>query len=255
MNDGMMTYHWNTAYIVLSVVIAISTSFFALELARRFRLDDAVWASLSLGGVLGYGIWAMHFIGMIAMELPTNVAYRLPLTLLSGVLAVGFLIAASVFMFRGAPTLLRILGSGVIAGTGICLMHYLGMAALEINAVSSYRPVPFALSVLIAVGAASVAFFLFSRVMTAAFSFGVRLSIQIGAALTMGAAIAGMHYTGMAAVQFKPSMTNIGNQVSGTDPQNLVYLIAGVTLVVFVATYIFILADQLSSRSSGAATD
>ena len=134
-------------------------------------------------------------------------------------------------------------------------MHYLGMAALEINAVSSYRPVPFAISVLIAVGAAAVAFFLFSRVMTTAFSFGMRLAVQIGAALTMGFAIAGMHYTGMAAVQFKPSVTNIGNQVSGTDPQNLVYLIVGVTLVVFVATYIFILADQLSSKSAGAATD
>ncbi|WP_310583620.1 MHYT domain-containing protein [Deinococcus sp.] len=255
MNDGMMTYHWNTIYIVLSVVIAISTSFFALELARRLRLNDATWASLSLGGVLGYGIWAMHFIGMIAMQLPTNVAYRLPLTALSGVLAIGFLVAASVFMFRGTATPLRILGSGVIAGTGICLMHYLGMAALEINAVSSYRPVPFAISVLIAVGAATVAFFLFSRVMTTAFSFGMRLAVQIGAALTMGFAIAGMHYTGMAAVQFKPSVTNIGNQVSGTDPQNLVYLIVGVTLVVFVATYIFILADQLSSKSAGAATD
>ena len=80
-------------------------------------------------------------------------------------------------------------------------------------------------------------------------------TVQIGAALTMGFAIAGMHYTGMAAVQFKPSVMNIGNQVSGTDPQNLVYLITGVTLVVFVATYIFILTDQLSSKSAGAATD
>ena len=252
MPDAMMTHHWNLPFVALSVVIAILTSFLALELARRFRPDEGLTAPLALGGLLGYGIWAMHFIGMMAFELPTNVTYGLPLTLVSGVCAMLFLIGASVYLVRGAPTLPRILVSGVIAGTGICLMHYLGMAALQINAVTSYNPVPFALSVLIAVGAASVAFFLFSRVMTARLSFVVRLAVQLGASLVMGLAIAGMHYTGMAAVQFENS-PNLNLLVSGTDSQNMVYLVVGATLLVFVGTYISILADQMSTHTPNAA--
>ena len=254
MQDTMLPHHWNPALIVLSFLIASVTSFLALELARRFRQDGSVTAPLALGGVLGYGIWAMHFIGMIAFELSTNVTYGLPLTLISGLSAIAFLIGASFYMVRGTPTLPRILVSGVIAGIGICLMHYLGMAAMQANAVTSYLPVPFALSVLIAVGAASVAFFLFSRVMTATYNLAQRLAIQTGAALVMGLAIAGMHYTGMAAVRFNMS-TEVVNLVSGTDPQNLVYMVVGATILVFVGTYIAILADQLSTKPSRMAGD
>jgi NO-binding membrane sensor protein with MHYT domain len=254
MPDQMMTPHWNTLYIVLSVLIAAITSFFALELARRFRQNSDLNARLALGALLGYGIWAMHFVGMMAFELPTNVAYQLPLTLVSGVCAVLFLMGASQFMFSGKPNLPRILGSGMIAGTGICLMHYLGMAALQVNAVASYRTVPFVVSIAVAVGAASVAFFLFSRVMTSAFTLVQRLAVQLGAALVMGFAIAGMHYTGMAAVQYTRG-NGLTGLVSGTDQETLVYLVIGATMVVFVATYIAILSDQLSSKTSGVASD
>ena len=252
--SDMMIHHWNIPYVLLSVGIAIVTSFLALELARRFRQDAGWTAPVALGGILGYGIWAMHFVGMMAFELPTNVAYGLPLTILSGVCALVFLIGASAFMVQGTPTLLRIVGSGVIAGIGICLMHYLGMAALQINAVTSYIATPFALSILIAVVAASVAFFLFSRVMTAQLSVGLRLAVQFGASLVMGLAIAGMHYTGMAAVQYKAG-SSVVTQLSGTDSQTLVYLVIGATLLVFVGTYISILADQMTTRPSNAASD
>lgn len=66
-------------------------------------------------------------------------AYGLPLTLVSGASAIAFLIAASVLLFKGEPTLPRILTSGVIAGTGIVLMHYVGMAALQLNATPTYN--------------------------------------------------------------------------------------------------------------------
>lgn len=249
MQDMVMPHQWNGLYVVLSVCIAAVTSFFALELARRFR--QSVLGGVALGGLLGYGIWAMHFVGMQAFMLPTSVAYGLPLTLFSGVCALGFLIAASLYMSRGAPTLSRILTSGVIAGIGICLMHYLGMAAMQVDAYASYRPLPFALSVLIAVGAASVAFFLFSRVMMAEMSRAARLGLQTAAALVMGLAISGMHYTGMAAVRLVAAPMGTVMTDGGTDPQTIVYLVLGVTVVVFVATYTFILADQLSTRPSG----
>lgn len=246
MQETVMSHQWNVFYVVLSICIAAVTSFFALELARRFRQSTV--AGVALGALLGYGIWAMHFVGMQAFVLPASVSYALPLTLISGACAVGFLIAASIYMFRGQPTVPRILGSGSVAGLGICLMHYLGMAAMQVNALASYRPLPFALSVLIAVGAASVAFYLFSRVVASDVSRVTRVGLQAAASLVMGLAIAGMHYTGMAAIKLVPIPMSMTMMNGGSDPQAVVYLVVGVTMVVFVATYTFILADQLSTK-------
>jgi NO-binding membrane sensor protein with MHYT domain len=247
----MMHATWNTPYILLSVLIAVLTSSLALELARRYTRIGGIFASSVLGAVLGYGIWAMHFVGMLAMQLPTNIAYSLPLTLISGVSAIGFLIAASLLVFRGQPTLPRLLASGTIAGIGIVLMHYIGMAGLQLDATPQYNPLLVATSVLIAVGAATVAFFLFSRVIVAELTRPARTAIQLGASLVMGSAIAGMHYTGMAAIQYlpQPVATNI---VSGVDPENLFYLVLGLTLMVFVITSTFLFVESTTSSAPNA---
>ena len=253
MNATMMHTYWNTPYILLSIVIAMITSYLGLELARRYTRVGGTTAPIVLGAILGYGIWAMHFIGMLAMQLPTNVAYGLPLTLLSGVSAIAFLIAASVLLFRGRPTLPRILTSGTIAGTGIVLMHYVGMAALQLNATPTYSPVLVGLSVLIAVGAASTAFFLFSRVIVSDLTRTVRTAVQLGASAVMGVAIAGMHYTGMAAIGYLPQPLNT-TVVSGVDLQSLFYIVLGLTLMVFVITSTFVFVEA-STRTRPAAGD
>lgn len=246
--NTMLHASWNPSYVLLSIIIAIGTSYLGLELARRFTRNGGTAAPIALGAVLGYGIWAMHFIGMLAMQLPTNIAYGLPLTLLSGVSAVAFLIAASALLFRGQPTVPRILTSGVIAGAGIVLMHYIGMAALQLNATPHNNPLLFALSVLIAVGAASVAFFLFSRVIVANLTHRVRSAIQVCASLVMGLAIAGMHYTGMAAIQYMPEPMSV-SAVSGVDVQNLFYLVLGLTVLVFMFASTFIFVEATTSQS------
>ena len=242
----MMHPTWNTPYILLSVLIAVLTSSLALELARRYTRIGGIFASTVLGAVLGYGIWAMHFVGMLAMQLPTNIAYSLPLTLISGVSAIGFLIAASLLVFQGRPSLPRLLASGTIAGIGIVLMHYIGMAGLQLDATPQYNPLLVATSVLIAVGAATVAFFLFSRVIVAELTRPVRTAIQLGASLVMGSAIAGMHYTGMAAIQYLPQSVTT-TIVSGVDPENLFYLVLGLTLMVFVITSTFLFVESTTS--------
>ncbi|WP_161883383.1 MHYT domain-containing protein [Deinococcus alpinitundrae] len=249
MHDTMMLHtSWNTSYILLSVIIAVITSGLALELARRYSRVGGTIAPVILGAVLGYGIWAMHFVGMLAMQIPVGVAYGLPLTLISGVSAIGFLVAASVLLFKGTPTIPRILTSGAIAGTGIVLMHYVGMAALQLNATPQYNPLLVGVSVLIAVGAASVAFYLFSRVIVVNLTRTARTTVQLGASLVMGAAIAGMHYTGMAAISYLPQPLST-TLVSGVDIQGLFYLVLGLTLTVFVsiATFLFIEASAKTS--------
>ena len=254
MQDAMMHTYWNTPYILLSVIIAVLASGLALELARRYTRVGGTLPSVILGAVLGYGIWAMHFIGMLAMQLPTNIAYGLPLTLASGASAIGFLVVASLLLFKGKPTIPRILTSGVIAGTGIVLMHYVGMAGLQLDAAPHYNLALVGVSVLIAVGAASTAFFLFSRVIVAELTRPVRTAVQTGASLVMGVAIAGMHYTGMGAIQYVPQQLNT-TAISGVDPQNLFYLVLGLTLMVFVITCTFIFVESTTNRPAPTAGD
>ncbi|WP_181391984.1 MHYT domain-containing protein [Deinococcus irradiatisoli] len=251
MHDTMLHTDWNAPYILLSVIIAVLTSGLALELARRYTRIGTTVAPVVLGAILGYGIWAMHFVGMLAMQLPTNVVYGLPLTLISGVSAIGFLIAASVLLFKGTPTIQRILTSGTVAGSGIVLMHYVGMAALQLNATPQYKPLLVGVSVLIAVGAASVAFYLFSRVIVANLNRTARIKIQLGASLVMGAAIAGMHYTGMAAISYLPQPLNT-TLMGGIDVQSLFYLVLGLTMLVFVstATFLFIEFSTKTDRAT-----
>ncbi|WP_164473478.1 MHYT domain-containing protein [Deinococcus psychrotolerans] len=231
------------------MIIAVITSGLALELARRYARVGGTVAPVVLGAVLGYGIWAMHFVGMLAMQLPVNVGYGLPLTLISGVSAIGFLVAASVLLFKGTPTIPRILTSGAIAGSGIVLMHYIGMAALQLNATPQYNPLLVGLSVLIAVGAAIVAFYLFSRVIVADLTRTARISVQLGASLVMGVAIAGMHYTGMAAISYLPQPLNT-TPVSGVDFETLFYLVLSLTMVVFVAIAAFLFVEAGTTKTS-----
>jgi len=92
-------------------------------------------------------------------------------------------------------------------------------------------------------------FYLFSRAVASDVSRVTRIGLQAAASLVMGLAIAGMHYTGMAAIKLVPTPMSMTMMTGGSDLQAVVYLVVGVTRVVFVATYTFILADQLSTKA------
>lgn len=217
-----LAHTWNWTFVVLSYVIASVASYVSLEIASRSGGSAARRLRVLgvQGALLGFGIWSMHFIGMLAFRTDTPVSYDLPLTLVSGVAAVAFLALALFVLDRGRPTFGRLLTGGTIAGFGICVMHYLGMAAMRLNASSSYDAVPFALSVLIAVSAATVALFLFSQTRSdwaARLDAGRLFGLKVGAALVMGVAIVGMHYTGMAAVRFKAGTADAVVSNGGLD--------------------------------------
>ena len=189
--------------VLASVVIAGVASYVALDLAARVRRPDRMaallwWAGGSL--VLGTGIWAMHFIGMLAFSVPIKLGYSLGLTLLSFCAAVLTSSVALGIASLGRLRWRRLVAGAVAMGSGICAMHYLGMAALDMMPASVWDAGWVALSALIAVAASGVALWLF---------FWLRglddrqlWAYQVGAAAVMGVAIAGMHYTGMAAASF-----------------------------------------------------
>jgi PAS domain S-box-containing protein len=140
----------------------------------------------------------MHFVAMLAFSMPgMSTAYDPGLTLLSLALALGFTGAGFSLMNWRSDSLTRVLGAGLLMGFGVVAMHYVGMAAMRMDATLSYGQGWLSVSVLIAIGAATTAVWLAS--------LDHRLSIRAAAAVVMGAAIAGMHYAGMKAAVFTMS--------------------------------------------------
>ena len=190
--------------VALSVLMAVLASVLALQMAALARRADTGFMRQMARGsgalALGGGIWAMHFIGMLAFavcargqfDAVTTVVSMLPSVLASW-------IALGLLMRRTVGRMALVVG-GVLVGAGIGAMHYIGMAASQWAGVMRYDPWGFAASVLVAVLLAIVALWV---------RFGLERVVQWrplylngAAGAVMGLAIAGMHYTGMAALRF-----------------------------------------------------
>jgi diguanylate cyclase len=192
--------HW---LVGLSLVVAMLVSYTALRLASRVATSEGnssrIW--LGIGAIaMGVGIWSMHFVGMLAFSLPIPLAYDVPKTLASLAVAIvtsGFALAITSGRRLTAP---RLAGSAVIMGAGISAMHYMGMAAITILPGIAYDPFLVAVSILIAIAASFVALWLFFQLREG--SSRLQQLKRIAAAVVMGLAISGMHYTGMAASRF-----------------------------------------------------
>jgi len=194
---------YNSWLVGLSVCVAMLVSYTALRLAARVATSErpATRMWLAAGALaMGVGIWSMHFIGMLAFSLPIPLAYDVPTTLASLAIAVvtsGF----ALILTSGQRLTFSRLGGGALAmGAGICAMHYTGMAAIAIVPGIDYDPVLVALSIAIAVTASFVALWLFFKLRDG-HSHLQRLA-RVAAAVVMGLAISGMHYTAMAAARF-----------------------------------------------------
>jgi diguanylate cyclase (GGDEF)-like protein len=191
--------------VYLSIAVAVVVSYTALKLATRVSRarDFSAAAWLGCGALaMGFGIWAMHFIGMLALRLPIRLTYDVAMTLLSLAIAVVTSGFALVIVSRSTSSVGKLAAAAVVMGTGIATMHYTGMHGIRIVPGISYDPVLLIASVAIAIVASFVALWL---------AFNLReggswqmLLARIAAAAVMGLAISGMHYTGMAASQFAP---------------------------------------------------
>ncbi len=191
--------HYDFLLVGLSVAIAVIGSYTALDLAERARAARAnqrrLWLALS-SVAMGGGIWAMHFIAMLAFSLDMPITYDVPLTVLSLAAAILVCAAGLYLMARRPAHGLNLVAAGTFMGLGVASMHYIGMQAMTMGAGLSFKPMLYTASVAIAIAAATVALWL-------AFNLGHGWQ-KIAASIAMGVAIAGMHYTGMAAANFTP---------------------------------------------------
>lgn len=193
-----MSGYYDPVLVALSIAVAVLASFTALNMAGRLLVSERtarVWWLTAAALALGGGIWSMHFVGMLAFIMPMSVTYEVNLTLISLLLSVLVVGAGLYTVSRFGNGLRSLLAAGLQAGLGIVAMHYSGMMAMQMHGVIvSYNPLLVAASVGIAITAATVAFWLAFRT--------TRTWERLLAAIVMGLAIAGMHYTGMAAAQF-----------------------------------------------------
>ncbi|MEB2870012.1 putative bifunctional diguanylate cyclase/phosphodiesterase [Pseudomonas rhizosphaerae] len=249
----MLIGTYSSALVAVSLCVAILASYTALDLVGRIATAQgrAVYLWMSGGALaMGIGVWSMHFIGMLAFELPIQLGYDLGLTaasLLIAVLSSGFALWLVSQPLLPWPQL----GVGaLIMGAGISSMHYTGMAALQMQPGIVYDPVLFVASLAIAAGASGAALWIAFRLRRNLPN--VRLA-RAGASVVMGIAIVGMHYTGMAAAEF-PEGSVCGGALDGLTGDGLDYLVLVTTLAVLGMTLLTSVLDaRMESRTSALA--
>ncbi len=201
----------------------------AMSAAGRSRLSWLLLAALSIGTT---GIWVMHFIAMLGYTIPGAVIqYSVPLTIGSMLLAVVVVGIGLLIVGFAARTWRNLVLAGTFTGVGVAGMHYVGMAAMRMPARMTYNPVLFAVSVVIAIVAATAALWAALRVRGT--------GATLGAALIMGVAVSGMHYTGMAAMRLYSPGAGQGMLMSGsgaTAENFLLPLIIGISILAFILT-------------------
>jgi two-component system sensor histidine kinase/response regulator len=245
-----MTGTYDLWLVALSYVVAALAAYVALTLASRVTASQGRTATYWLiGGAvsMGTGIWSMHFIGMLAFRLPVPMSYDTEVTLLSLLIAVLVSGFALFTINRSRLSIRRLLISGVLMGAGIAAMHYTGMAAMPMSPPIRWDPLLFATSIAIAMAASVVALWIAFNLRSETLA-NVTL-MRAGAALVMGIAITGMHYTGMAAANFAPDSICLGNpqQVSNLW---MATTIGGCTVLFLAATMLISVFDSRLASST-----
>ncbi|WP_314434963.1 MHYT domain-containing protein [Massilia timonae] len=249
----MVNGYYEPLLVVVSIMVAILASYTALSLAMRVRQAQGrapyFWIA---GGALamGSGIWAMHFIGMLAFRLPIPVGYDPLITFVSWLLPV---VASSLALWHVRHREFRrrqLAWSAILMGLGINAMHYTGMAGMRMDPAITYTPWLFALSVAIAIGASALALQLGLRLREDDHGrSGARRAVQLAASVIMGGAISGMHYTGMAAAHFEAGSV-CRAALGGVDQDHLAALVTVATVALLsIALLATIFDARLDARN------
>lgn len=245
-----MLTHYNAWLVLVSLAIAVMASHTALALVAHFpRLPGATHGYWLAGGALslGTGIWSMHFVGMLAYHSPVPLTYDVSLTLASLVLAIIVSGIALLTVRSGATAPGQLAVGAALMGSGIAAMHYTGMAAIRMSPPIAYDPLLVAASVLIAVFAAAGALWLTSNQRVVSKRVGPAAQ-KIGSSLVMGGAIAGMHYTGMAAARIDPKGVCLSGGLDIDSNILAAVVTLGAIMVMLLAMIVMVFEARLAEQ-------
>ena len=216
----------------LAFAMSCVGSFLGLRCAGRARAcagtARAAWLLLAAASIGATGIWVMHNIALLGFSVPGQVIrYDVPMSLLSGLVAVAVVFAALVIAGSGGTGFPRLLLGGVIIGGGVLFsMDFVGMAAMRMPDTIQYNGWGVLLSVLIAVAAATLSLWAALR------QRGIRPALV--ASVAMGVAISGMHYMAMAAMSFTVAPGAAGMLGGVTAAEFVVPLIVVISVLTFI---------------------
>ncbi|NNG04607.1 MAG: PAS domain S-box protein [Inquilinus sp.] len=239
-------YSYAYGYVVLSYLVAALSSFTAFHLLQRViaastRSATMVWLAAGAAS-MGCGTWSMHFLGMLAVQMPHVMRYDAFLTGLSVVLAIAASAVAFQFAREATTRVSRLVVAGTLLGLGIGAMHYTGMAAMRMDSLVRYHPSLFLASIGVAVALSTLALrLMLYGVHTTG---GSRRLRQVGTAAIMGLAITLMHYTGMAATEFIPAVDHAPVEGIAINGQLMSFAIIVGCLTVFAAVSLAALVDR-----------
>jgi NO-binding membrane sensor protein with MHYT domain/two-component sensor histidine kinase len=243
---------YNYWLVLLSVVVAITASYVALDLTSRVAASDGHRAGpywLTGGAAtMGSGIWSMHFIGMLAFRMPNPMSYDVPITALSLLIAAAGSGFALYVTSRRTLIPYRLLTGGALLGLAIAAMHYTGMAAMRMRPPIHYEPGLVTLSVLIAVGTSISA--LWSAFILRRETIFTAFWRKAGSATVMGAGICGMHYTGMAAALFASDSVSTATAHHNISNDGLAIMLGGCTLIFLMAMLLVSALDAFFAQHS-----
>ncbi len=236
------TYHF--PLVLLSILVAVFSASAALEISNQLKgtNPNSAFKWIFTGSfILGLGIWSMHFIGMLAFHISVDVTYQVSMVMLSIIPAIISCGAAFYIVSRGKVSQKSLIIGAFFIGTGIISMHHIGMKAMQMEAVISYDPILWGVSVVIALAASYIGLYLMFYLPDVP-RFHWR---KIASALLIGIAVSGMHYTGMAAAQFAPSSQDMAHSVSSSiDNSLLAYGIGAGMLLILASAFISVQIDR-----------
>lgn len=231
-----MPVSYNPYLVIVSAFIAVFSSYAALTLASKVTTSRSTNRKFWLIGgatIMGTGIWSMHFLAMLAFSLPVTISYNFLLTILSLLAAILSSGLALSIVSRPKVSFSTLVKSAIAMGVGIGLMHYIGMAAMQMMADTDYNPILFLLSVVLAVVVSLVALKLSLQYR---YRKGSKVP-QIISAIVMGTGILALHYTGMAAATFKAAPEKYVAE-SGFDNNSMAFFIASFTYLILGTTMV-----------------
>lgn len=247
-----VTYDWRL--VILSLIIAIVSSYTALDLARQAPIAFGRASKLWLTGsaiALGISVWLMHFIAMLAYQLPIPVTYNFYIVFLSMVVAIACCGIGLLFVTKKSHNCLLFLVGSSFVGLGIVGMHFTAMTGMQLAAVPVYdlKIVAFAnlSTFVLGFSALLLAFHPIAECIPA----NIR---KLGSAILCGIAIDSLHYTAMAAVKFYPSVKLLAQQSPENDDYVLALSISIAALIILVLASLASSFGQKLSAESARAT-
>ena len=234
-----MSGTYNPWLVVASLLVAMLASYTALDMASRVAATRGRAARWWLAGgsfAMGVGIWSMHFVGMLALSLPVPMAYDPAITMISLLMAIASSAFALWLVCQKKLSRLHLIVGALVMGSGVCSMHYTGMSAMRMMPPIHYNPWLFALSCIIAVVASGAALWIAFRLRRR--TANIRI-LRVGAAVVMGIAIAGMHYTGMAAAEIPAdsvcNMADVGVSSEWLAPLIILFALTVLSIALLVS--------------------